>query len=42
MKSFSYEGTLHADVPSVAALYTDKEFLTAFVKGLGAQDVKLT
>jgi hypothetical protein len=41
MKSFSYEGTLHADVPSVAALYTDKEFLTAFVKGLGAQDVKV-
>jgi autotransporter translocation and assembly factor TamB len=41
MKSFSYEETLHADVPSVAALYTDKEFLTAFVKSLGAQDAKV-
>jgi autotransporter translocation and assembly factor TamB len=41
MKSFSYEGTLHAGVPSVAALYTDKEFLTAFVKSLGVVDAKV-
>jgi autotransporter translocation and assembly factor TamB len=41
MKSFSYEGTLHADVPSVSALYTDEEFLTAFVKSVGVQDARV-